>query len=208
VTPARSPARRAAITLAATVLAVGGFVLGRGLTAPAPIARNSRAAVGTDDVREILSGGLYRNYEGALTQDEADCAANATVDALGPQRFIDLGLGGVNPYGGYSYAELTADEKPAFLTAYLGCIPDDRLAAYRTTIIADNTGISREAAACVAEAELAAVGPGRLRELIVAASAHPDATLAIVARGDEFALLADVTADCGVAEQVHTTALV
>ena len=208
VRPRRSNPVLAAVALAVVVTTIGGFLVGRALAAPPSIAENRRPPIETDDVRDILSNGLYVNYEGALTQDEADCAARATVDAIGPQRFIDLGLGGINPYGGYSYAELTADERPAFLAAFLGCVPDDRMAAFRTTTLVTNTGIDREAAACVAEGELDAVGAGRLRELLVAASSHPDATLAIVAAGDEFPLLVDITADCGVADRVHTTAVV
>ena len=208
---APSPTGRAGVAVtavAAVVVAVGGFAVGRGLTAHEPIARNQRPAVDGDRVQQILADGLYENHGGAITQDEADCAGGATVDAIGPQRIVDLGLGGINPYGGFSYAELTVDEEPAFLTGFLGCIPDERMAAYRTSILAQNIGLDRDSAACIAEAELAAVGAARLRELLVAASRHPDATLAIVAQPDEFDALVDVTATCGVAEQVHTTAVV
>ena len=203
-----SPAARAAVVVAAVAVAVGGFVVGRGLTTPAPIARNQRPAVDGERVEQILADGLYENHAGAITQDEADCAGGATVDAIGPQRIVDLGLGGINPYGGFSYAELTVDEEPAFLAGFLGCISDERMAAYRTSILVQNIGLDHEAAACIADAELAAVGPARLRELLVAASGTPDATLAIVAQPDEFDALVDITADCGVADQVLTTAVV
>ena len=118
------------VVVAAVGLAAAGFLLGRSLTGPDPIVRNDRAAVDRQKVVEILADGLYENLEGAITQDEADCAGREAVTALGPQRFIDLGLGGINPYGGFSFAELTADEEQTYMSAFLGCIPDSRLAEF------------------------------------------------------------------------------
>ena len=209
VRPRPSNPVRAAVAVAVVVATIGGFLLGRALAAtrrrsPRTNARPSNRTTSATSSRAASTS----TTRARSRRTRPTAAARTTVDAIGPQRFIDLGLGGINPYGGYSYAELTADERPAFLAAFLGCVPDDRMAAFRTTTLVTNTGIDREAAACVAEGELDAVGAGRLRELLVAASSHPDATLAIVAAGDEFPLLVDITADCGVADRIHTTALV
>jgi hypothetical protein len=192
----------------ALVVAAAGYAIGRAITSSDPIARNDRPPVDSDRVIEILSNGLYDNHEGAVTQAEADCAGRATADVVGTQRIIDLGLGGINPYGGFSYAELTQDEQRAYIGQFLGCISDDRLAAYRASILTQNTELDSGDAACVADAEIEAVGPARLRELLVAASSQPGATLADVAsEGDERAALADVVPRCGVEGLVTTTAV-
>jgi hypothetical protein len=192
---------RVGVGATALVVAVAGYAVGRAATAPDPIPRNDRPTVDGERAIETLSHGLYRNFEGAITQAEADCAGRATARAVGTQRLIDLGLGGFNPYGGFSYAELTEDEGQAYVEAFLGCIPDDRIAGYRASILDQNTELDSGSATCVADAELEAVGAGRLRELLVALNARPGAALADVATdGDEQAALADVAAGCGVEE--------
>lgn len=198
---------RVGVGAAALVVAAAGYAAGRTLTTPDPIPRNDRPAVDSDRAIEILSHGLYENHEGAITQAEADCAGRATADVVGTQQLVDLGLGGINPYGGFSYAELTVDEEQAYVEAFLGCVSDDRMASYRASILDQLTELDTGAATCVADAEVEAVGAGRLRELLVAAVDQPGATLADVAtEGDEQAALADITADCGV-EDTLTTAV-
>jgi len=199
-------ALRVGVGVAALVVAVVGYAAGRAMTAPEAVARNDRPVIDSDRVIEILGHGLYENHEGGITQAEADCAGRATADAIGPQRIIDLGLGGINPYGGFSYAELTVDEEQAYLAGFLGCIPDDRMAAYRASIIDQGTDVDAGGATCVADAEIAAVGAPRLRELLVAANPQPGATLAdVVSEGDEREALAGVAAACGVEDVLTTT---
>ncbi len=198
---------RVGMGVAAVLAAAGGFVLGRALTGPEPVPRNDRAPVDAERAAEIMSLGLYANHEGAITQEEADCAGRTTTDAIGRERLVELGLGGINPYGGFSLAELVVDEEESFMEAFLGCIPDERFAAYRHSSIEGTPGLDRDQAGCVADAEIAAVGVTRLRELLVAVSLEPGTTLADVAEPAEQPALAAVAADCGVAD-VLTTAIV
>jgi len=74
---------------------------------------------------DAMSEGILASSNGALTEEDADCIAQAMFDELGLERLIEIGgqAGGDDPLGG-----LTSDEFSGVMDAMLGCVDAETLA--------------------------------------------------------------------------------
>ncbi|HET6953228.1 MAG TPA: hypothetical protein VFI47_22805 [Acidimicrobiales bacterium] len=182
---AAGPATWVGVGAAAVLVAVGGFVAGRALTAGGgDVPSADRAPLDRDRVIEIIDDGVYENLEGALDQDESRCIARDVVGSLGHERFVELGVGGVNPYSSFGLGELTEEEERTYTEAFYGCIADERLADYVASVdIA--SGVDPSVARCRAEAQVGTLGAARMREILVEGVVNPDTPPADLFEGGE-----------------------
>jgi hypothetical protein len=73
---------------------------------------------------DILASSMELEADGAITSEQAQCAAQAMVDELGLDTIIEMGSTGDDPFADGS---LTTDQQAAILTAMTDCIPMDVL---------------------------------------------------------------------------------
>jgi hypothetical protein len=88
-----------------------------------------------------------------FTEDEARCAAEAVVEALGADRVVDLGPDpGAEDAAGLMDAALDLEEQGAVYEAMTGCIDLEA----QTTDLLVASGMTEDVAGCVAQRYLAA----------------------------------------------------
>src|SRR5690606_660453 len=82
---------------------------------------------GGDEVDPIVSAmaeGIVESSGGQVTQEQAECAAQAMLDELGLGTLIEIGASGEDPF---TSGALTDEQTAAVINAMLECIPADVL---------------------------------------------------------------------------------
>jgi len=82
---------------------------------------------GGDEVDPIVSAraeGIVESRGGQVTQEQAECAAQAMLDELGLGTLIEIGASGEDPF---TSGALTDEQTAAVINAMLECIPADVL---------------------------------------------------------------------------------
>ena len=85
------------------------------------------ATTGGDEVDPIVSAmaeGIVESSGGQVTQEQAECAAQAMLDELGLGTLIEIGASGEDPF---TSGALTDEQTAAVINAMLECIPADVL---------------------------------------------------------------------------------
>lgn len=85
------------------------------------------STTGGDEVDPIVSAmaeGIVEGSGGQVTQEQAECAAQAMLDELGLGTLIDIGASGEDPF---TSGALTDEQTAAVINAMLECIPADVL---------------------------------------------------------------------------------
>jgi hypothetical protein len=180
--PGRSGSRVVLLGVLLVVVAVVGVVIGALAGGDdEPSASSDEAGTDRQELVDGLAAGLYENFGGTFSHDEADCAADSLMSKVGQGRLLDLGLGPSNPYDVFSVTELTPEEQHDVVSSVVGCISDDRLVGYLASTYSEGGELTYEQGECIAEGQIELLGPDRLRELVVEGNFSPGASMASLA---------------------------
>ena len=72
-----------------------------------------------DAVVDLMAAGIAAQSD-QITEEQAQCAAQAMVDELGAETIVDMSVAGENPF---SDSSLTSEQQANLMTAVIECIP-------------------------------------------------------------------------------------